>query len=100
MKHFSLRAWVSIGQEFDEDTLLVDVGNQVLRSHEALKEQNGKEYWIKKINESLEGEKVPYNSGQHANKRSLGYSSSSIPREDKREQNSANHTLQDRSFTR
>uniref|UniRef100_A0A7N2LPI4 NB-ARC domain-containing protein n=1 Tax=Quercus lobata TaxID=97700 RepID=A0A7N2LPI4_QUELO len=57
MKHFSLRAWVSIGQEFDEDTLLVDVGNQVLRSHESLKEQNGKEYWIKKINESLKGKR-------------------------------------------
>ena len=57
MKHFSLRAWVSIGQEFDEYTLLVDVGNQVLRSHEALKEQNGKEYWIKKINESLKGKR-------------------------------------------
>ena len=32
MKHFYLRAWVSIGQKFDENALLEDVGNEVLRT--------------------------------------------------------------------
>lgn len=42
VKHFSLRAWVSIGQEFDENVIFEDVGNKVLRTHEALKERREK----------------------------------------------------------
>ncbi|KAK4591337.1 hypothetical protein RGQ29_021512 [Quercus rubra] len=54
VNHFPFRAWVSVPQESnDVNTLLEDVGNQVLKISELQEEPDGKDFWINKMNKFL-----------------------------------------------
>lgn len=54
VNHFPFRAWVSVTQESnDVNTLLEDVGNQVLKISELQEEPDGKDFWINKMSKFL-----------------------------------------------
>nr|POF15859.1 putative disease resistance rpp8-like protein 2 [Quercus suber] len=58
VNHFPFRAWVSVPQESnDVNTLLEDVGNQVLKISELQEEPDGKDFWINKMNKFLKENK-------------------------------------------
>ena len=58
INHFPFRAWVSVPQESnDVNTLLEDVGNQVLKISELQEEPDGKDFWINKMNKFLKEKK-------------------------------------------
>ncbi|KAK7837819.1 disease resistance rpp8-like protein 3 [Quercus suber] len=58
VNHFPFRAWVSVPQESnDVNTLLEDVGNQVLKISELQEEPDRKDFWINKMNKFLKENK-------------------------------------------
>ncbi|KAL4625429.1 hypothetical protein ACB092_05G025100 [Castanea dentata] len=58
VNHFPFRAWVSVPQESnDVNTLVEDVGNQVLKIGELQEEPDGKDFWIYKMNKFLKEKK-------------------------------------------
>nr|POF15872.1 putative disease resistance protein [Quercus suber] len=58
VNHFPFRAWVSVPQESnDVNTLLEDVGNQVLKISALQEEPDAKDFWINKMNKFLKENK-------------------------------------------
>nr|POE60668.1 disease resistance protein rpp13 [Quercus suber] len=58
VNHFPFRAWVSVPQESNNvNTLLEDVGNQVLKISELQEEPDGKDFWVNKMNKFLKENK-------------------------------------------